>query len=338
MDDSVRNIIIGATCGGVLLLILVGIVIWCYWKKRLKKCCCCPGKVNDVEDQNGAANHGLPSATPLTGQDNKSFQTSSTQLAVTNSLEITSEISGTQHHQQVHGGEQLKRLQEWKTLQQLKDTQRQEQQRQELLSLENLRQEQQRQERIHQERERQEQQRQESLRQERLRQEQQRLEQQRQETLRRENLRLEQERQNQLLQAQYIRNDNVNEQQRARGRSRQRNRNKNRNRSDSRDQSDHREGDPNKTLDLHGMHVGEAMKNVMNFVYMMEEVYNRNNYSRADRFIYVITGRGLHSRGGVPKIKPAVQGYLDKHDYMYEWNNMGGMVTIDLLSKRRNPF
>ncbi|XP_059155875.1 uncharacterized protein LOC131940955 [Physella acuta] len=60
--------------------------------------------------------------------------------------------------------------------------------------------------------------------------------------------------------------------------------------------------------------------------------YKENNRSEEYRHVDVITGRGLHSKDNIPKIKPAVEEYLDKHKYQYTWKAKGGRVGIDLAS------
>ncbi|XP_059155862.1 uncharacterized protein LOC131940947 isoform X2 [Physella acuta] len=70
---------------------------------------------------------------------------------------------------------------------------------------------------------------------------------------------------------------------------------------------------PNKVLDLHNFELTKAMIKFFEFL-------DESN-----------KGRGLHSKGGVAKIKPAVQAYLDKYNYKHYWKSEGGMVVIDLF-------
>ncbi|XP_013097153.2 UPF0746 protein DDB_G0281095-like [Biomphalaria glabrata] len=250
------------------------------------------------------------------------------------------------------------RLEQQRLQQQRLEQQRLEQQRLEQQRLQQQRLEQQRLEQQRLEKQRLEQQR---LEQQRLQQqilEQQRLEQQRLEQQRLEQQRQEQQRQEQ--QQWYVQvntlteyddeedddeedDDDEEEEEdnrgrgRRRGRSRQRDRDKSRHRSESGDFSRKRETtDPNKTIDLHYLSLQDAMNKFMNFLKAMENDYHNSNFRRVDRFVHIITGRGLHSRNRIPKIKPAVQSYLDKHNYTHEWKNNGGLVTIDLYTKRRN--
>ncbi|CAL1542149.1 unnamed protein product [Lymnaea stagnalis] len=89
-----------------------------------------------------------------------------------------------------------------------------------------------------------------------------------------------------------------------------------------------------KTLDLHNYFLRQAMQAFIKFLKENESIYHKNNCREADRYVYIITGRGLHSKDGVPKIKPAVESYLDKHKYKKSWENAGGMVTVDFLSRK----
>ncbi|XP_059155748.1 uncharacterized protein LOC131940867 [Physella acuta] len=66
------------------------------------------------------------------------------------------------------------------------------------------------------------------------------------------------------------------------------------------------------------------------FIQQKKQEYIDKNSSHENRFISVVTGRGLHSKDGIPKIKPAVEEYLDQHKYKCEWKSEGGMVVIDL--------
>ncbi|XP_059155860.1 uncharacterized protein LOC131940947 isoform X1 [Physella acuta] len=88
---------------------------------------------------------------------------------------------------------------------------------------------------------------------------------------------------------------------------------------------------PNKVLDLHNFELTKAMIKFFEFLDESNKEYNANNKKLQHRYLSVITGRGLHSKGGVAKIKPAVQAYLDKYNYKHYWKSEGGMVVIDLF-------
>lgn len=59
-----------------------------------------------------------------------------------------------------------------------------------------------------------------------------------------------------------------------------------------------------------------------------DELYHRENnggklhLTKANHVgpLKVITGRGIHSAGGIPKVKNAVIRYLDTHKYLYDDN------------------
>ncbi|XP_071086771.1 uncharacterized protein [Haliotis cracherodii] len=60
-------------------------------------------------------------------------------------------------------------------------------------------------------------------------------------------------------------------------------------------------------LDLHGFYVNEAIDCVRDVLADQSDTYQ----------LTVITGKGLHSTGGVARIRPAVISYLEKHNYRY---------------------
>ncbi|KAK6173334.1 hypothetical protein SNE40_016805 [Patella caerulea] len=85
------------------------------------------------------------------------------------------------------------------------------------------------------------------------------------------------------------------------------------------------------TLDLHGFHVDEAIS-VLNKVIAQKE---RENYLRPERrrtHFFVITGRGLNSRGGVAKIRPAIINFLSSNNFRYA-EEKPGFFRIQLRDK-----
>uniref|UniRef100_A0A7M5UC46 Smr domain-containing protein n=1 Tax=Clytia hemisphaerica TaxID=252671 RepID=A0A7M5UC46_9CNID len=78
-----------------------------------------------------------------------------------------------------------------------------------------------------------------------------------------------------------------------------------------------------KVIDLHGLHVGEAINALKNFL------ENAQMISR-HREVEVITGRGNHSIGGVSKIRNAVINYLRRGNFRYRMMNAGGSVVIEI--------
>ncbi|XP_050416373.1 uncharacterized protein LOC126830144 [Patella vulgata] len=85
------------------------------------------------------------------------------------------------------------------------------------------------------------------------------------------------------------------------------------------------------TLDLHGFHVDEAIS-ALNKVIAQKE---RENFLRPERrrtHFFVITGRGLNSRGGVAKIRPAIINFLSSNNFRYA-EEKPGFFRIQLRDK-----
>ncbi|XP_040191013.1 NEDD4-binding protein 2 isoform X2 [Rana temporaria] len=83
---------------------------------------------------------------------------------------------------------------------------------------------------------------------------------------------------------------------------------------------------PENILDLHGLHVDEAMKHFRSVLQAKTEDYRQNGGSP---HLLVITGRGNRSQGGVPRIKPAVIDYLTNHDYRFQEKTSGALrITL----------
>ncbi|XP_026290724.1 uncharacterized protein LOC113215325 [Frankliniella occidentalis] len=77
------------------------------------------------------------------------------------------------------------------------------------------------------------------------------------------------------------------------------------------------------TLNLHGYHKKEALKEVDKFI-------KRNEKNDVD-YVRIIPGRGVHSKGGVPVLKPAVEARLGEKGLWY-WcsENNPGLIHVDL--------
>ncbi|KAG8453608.1 hypothetical protein GDO86_000295 [Hymenochirus boettgeri] len=72
---------------------------------------------------------------------------------------------------------------------------------------------------------------------------------------------------------------------------------------------------PENILDLHGLHVSEAMKHFRQVLEDKMEEYKKNG---GNSYLSVITGRGNHSHGGVPRIKLAVIDYLKNNSFRFQ--------------------
>ena len=69
---------------------------------------------------------------------------------------------------------------------------------------------------------------------------------------------------------------------------------------------------PQNVLDLHGLHVDEAIEHLTTVLQQKTEEFKQNG---GKPYLSVITGRGNHSQGGVARIKPAVIKYLTSHNF-----------------------
>lgn len=58
-------------------------------------------------------------------------------------------------------------------------------------------------------------------------------------------------------------------------------------------------------IDLHGFRVQEAVNYVAE---VLVRIINDNSAS----FLLIVTGRGKHSRNGMPKIRPAIESFFKK--------------------------
>ncbi|XP_055981555.1 NEDD4-binding protein 2 [Sorex fumeus] len=71
---------------------------------------------------------------------------------------------------------------------------------------------------------------------------------------------------------------------------------------------------PQNVLDLHGLHVDEAIEHLTAVLQQKTEEFKQNG---GKPYLSVITGRGNHSQGGVARIKPAVIKYLTSHSFRF---------------------
>uniref|UniRef100_A0A8C3P2C9 NEDD4 binding protein 2 n=1 Tax=Cyanoderma ruficeps TaxID=181631 RepID=A0A8C3P2C9_9PASS len=71
---------------------------------------------------------------------------------------------------------------------------------------------------------------------------------------------------------------------------------------------------PMNVLDLHGLHVDEAVNQLSRVLQEKGEEYQQ---SGGKPYLSVITGRGSHSQGGVARIRPAAIRYLTSHNFRF---------------------
>ena len=95
-------------------------------------------------------------------------------------------------------------------------------------------------------------------------------------------------------------------------------------------------------IDLHGMQVNEAMEKTRKITrdwWQSEQNYRvdegkLHNYGSTAQFmesLQVVTGRGIHSEGGVSRIKPKVRKFLTENNYTFEEETWGFII----LGERR---
>ncbi|XP_071124652.1 uncharacterized protein [Mytilus edulis] len=80
----------------------------------------------------------------------------------------------------------------------------------------------------------------------------------------------------------------------------------------------------NSTLDLHGLHVDEAVA-AMERILPNKQFELQSNPLRQKQYLIIVTGRGMHSRGGVSKLKPAVMNYLRRNEYRFSEIHEGAL-------------
>ncbi|KAM9286716.1 NEDD4-binding protein 2 isoform 1-T2 [Cariama cristata] len=71
---------------------------------------------------------------------------------------------------------------------------------------------------------------------------------------------------------------------------------------------------PMNVLDLHGLHVDEAVNQLSSVLQEKSEEYQQTG---GKPYLCVITGRGSHSQGGVARIRPAAIRYLTSHNFRF---------------------
>ncbi|PPQ70695.1 hypothetical protein CVT24_000177 [Panaeolus cyanescens] len=80
-------------------------------------------------------------------------------------------------------------------------------------------------------------------------------------------------------------------------------------------------------VDLHGLYVKEAIERADQAI--------QDARRRGDNHISFIVGKGLHSRGGVAKIKPAIEQLIQKHNLVARIDpNNAGVLIVDINDTR----
>lgn len=81
------------------------------------------------------------------------------------------------------------------------------------------------------------------------------------------------------------------------------------------------------SIDLHGLHVAEALQVINQLLEIHAQMGESNN--NKTKKLRVITGQGIHSIHGVAKIKPAVKNFLKSKGYTFVEAD-AGVITIKL--------
>ena len=80
------------------------------------------------------------------------------------------------------------------------------------------------------------------------------------------------------------------------------------------------------SIDLHGLRVKVAVDLISELL-----LTHSIELSRKRSHFFIVTGRGVHSSGGVAKIKPCIEKYLRKHNYQFTETNPG-ILKVDLTA------
>ncbi|XP_075608393.1 NEDD4-binding protein 2 [Balearica regulorum gibbericeps] len=82
---------------------------------------------------------------------------------------------------------------------------------------------------------------------------------------------------------------------------------------------------PMNVLDLHGLHVDEAVNQLSRVLQEKSEEYQQTG---GKPYLCVITGRGSHSQGGVARIRPAAIRYLTSHNFRFTEEKPGCLKVM----------
>eukprot|EP00658_Telonema_sp_P-2_P048473 TRINITY_DN3687_c0_g1_i5.p1 TRINITY_DN3687_c0_g1~~TRINITY_DN3687_c0_g1_i5.p1 ORF type:complete len:923 (+),score=208.61 TRINITY_DN3687_c0_g1_i5:221-2989(+) len=78
-----------------------------------------------------------------------------------------------------------------------------------------------------------------------------------------------------------------------------------------------------KEIDLHGLTVKEAISTSTNYLNLCQSVGHRG-------LLKIITGKGIHSEGGIPKIKPAIEELCQSKGLNFFSSPQGGVIEVAL--------
>ncbi|KAI1238256.1 hypothetical protein IHE44_0012974, partial [Lamprotornis superbus] len=88
---------------------------------------------------------------------------------------------------------------------------------------------------------------------------------------------------------------------------------------------------PMNVLDLHGLHVDEAVNQLSRVLQEKSEEYQQTG---GKPYLIVITGRGSHSQGGVARIRPAAIRYLTSHNFRFTEIKPGCLKSFESAKGR----
>ncbi len=85
------------------------------------------------------------------------------------------------------------------------------------------------------------------------------------------------------------------------------------------------------TLDLHGLHINEAIK-IFKEVYTKKrnDLLSNNNKKKKKTYLFIITGCGRHSTNGIARLRPRMVSYLNKNGIRFKEPNIG-LLRVDLV-------
>ena len=77
------------------------------------------------------------------------------------------------------------------------------------------------------------------------------------------------------------------------------------------------------SIDFHGVDV----RNAIQFLHSLFEFNKRNKLENKRMLLHLIIGKGLHSKNGQNRLKPAFQTYLSRYNYSINCQNEGEIIV-----------